>query len=236
MVMGPGRAVLFYGRHSLAEGLSSGKFRGTTFMLTGAGTWVGKPAYLAVDPLTIQKGWWEITQAITKWWIKVQCPGHSCMNPSTPQLFRFDQQGGSPQKDTQERPLQTTSYHLNSLWGARTTINVEEIRDYHHLSPLTIPGSWFESDRSLVSTASLMSSLSDRSEGSWHPQQGKWCGKAWAHMTIDLLIFKDEDAKDAVTYQSWRWDLMVYSHAGCRDYTLLPYAIWSLQGYPGELV
>ena len=29
---------------------------------------------------------------------------------------------------------------------------------------------------------------------------------------------------------------MVYQHAGCRDRTLLPYAIMSLQGYPGELV
>ena len=49
-------------------------------------------------------------------------------------------------------------------------------------------------------------------------------------------VFKDEDAKDAVTYQSWRWDLTVYRCAGCRDHTLLPYAIRSLQGYPGELV
>ena len=55
-------------------------------------------------------------------------------------------------------------------------------------------------------------------------------------MKINLPVFKDEDAKDAVTYQRWRWDLMVYQHAGCRDCTLLPYAIRSLQGYPGELV
>ena len=55
-------------------------------------------------------------------------------------------------------------------------------------------------------------------------------------MKINLPIFKDEDAKDAVTYQSWRWDLTVYQHAGCRDCTLLPYAIRSLQGYPRELV
>ena len=55
-------------------------------------------------------------------------------------------------------------------------------------------------------------------------------------MKINLPIFKDEDAKDAVTYQSWRWDLTVYRCAGCRDHTLLPYAIRSLQGYPGELV
>ena len=55
-------------------------------------------------------------------------------------------------------------------------------------------------------------------------------------MKINLPVFKDEDAKDAVTYQSWRWDLTVYQHAGCRDCTLLPYAIRSLQGYPRELV
>ena len=55
-------------------------------------------------------------------------------------------------------------------------------------------------------------------------------------MRINLPIFKDEDAKDAVTYQSWRWDLMVYQHARCRDHTLLPYAIRSFQGYPRELV
>ena len=55
-------------------------------------------------------------------------------------------------------------------------------------------------------------------------------------MKINLPIFKDKDAKDAVTYQSWRWDLTVYQHARCRDHTLLPYAIRSLQGYPGELV
>ena len=55
-------------------------------------------------------------------------------------------------------------------------------------------------------------------------------------MKINLPVFKDEDAKDVVIYLSWRWDLTMYWHAGYRDCTLLPYAIWSLQGYPGELV
>ena len=55
-------------------------------------------------------------------------------------------------------------------------------------------------------------------------------------MKINLPVFKDEDAKNAVTYHSWRWDLTMYQHAGCRDHTLLLYTIWSLQGYPGELV
>ena len=55
-------------------------------------------------------------------------------------------------------------------------------------------------------------------------------------MKMNLLVFKDKDMKDTVTYQSWHWDLMVYCHTGCQDHTLLPYAICSLQGYPGELV
>ena len=34
-------------------------------------------------------------------------------------------------------------------------------------------------------------------------------------MKINLPIFKDKAAKDAVTYQSWRWDLTVYHCVGC---------------------
>ena len=90
VVTGPGRVVLFYGRHSLGEGLSPDESRDATFMLTGVGTWVGKPAYLAADPLTIQEGWWEITQAITECQIKARGPGHPCMSLLTPEPFRFD--------------------------------------------------------------------------------------------------------------------------------------------------
>ena len=55
-------------------------------------------------------------------------------------------------------------------------------------------------------------------------------------MKINLPVFKDKDAKDAVTYQSWRWDLTMYWWVGCRDCTLWPYVIQSLQCYPGEMV
>ena len=90
MAMGPGRAVLFYGRHSWGESLSPGKSRDTTFMLTGVGAWAGKPAYLATDPLTILEVWQEIARALTKCWIKARGPGHPCVNLLTPQPFRFD--------------------------------------------------------------------------------------------------------------------------------------------------
>ena len=56
------------------------------------------------------------------------------------------------------------------------------------------------------------------------------------HMKINLPVFKDEDKKDAITYQIWHWDIMVYCWAWCWDCTLLPYVIHYLQGYQGELV
>ena len=42
VVTGPGRAALFYGRHSMGEGLTADKARDAAFLLTGAGRWVGK--------------------------------------------------------------------------------------------------------------------------------------------------------------------------------------------------
>ena len=38
VVTGPGRAVLFHGRHSMGEGLTTDKARDAAFLLTGAGT------------------------------------------------------------------------------------------------------------------------------------------------------------------------------------------------------
>ena len=56
VVIGPGRAILFYGRHSMEEGLKADEARDAAFLLTGAGTWVGKSAYLTADPMTLQEG------------------------------------------------------------------------------------------------------------------------------------------------------------------------------------
>ena len=64
VVMVPGRAVLFYGRCSMGEGLTADEARDTAFLLTGAGMWVRKLAYLATDPMTIQEGRRAIAQAI----------------------------------------------------------------------------------------------------------------------------------------------------------------------------
>ena len=85
VVIGPGRAVLFYGGHSMGEGLTADEARDAKFLLTGAGTWVGKLAHLATDPMTIEEGRQAIAQAITDHQVKVRGPGHPCVNPPAQQ-------------------------------------------------------------------------------------------------------------------------------------------------------
>ena len=90
VVTGPGRAVSFYGRHSMGEGLTMDEPRDATFLLTGAGTWVGKLAYPAADPMTIQEGKRAIAQAILDCQVKARGPGHPCVNLPAQQPFRFN--------------------------------------------------------------------------------------------------------------------------------------------------
>ena len=100
VVTGPGRSILFYGRCSLGEGLTADEATDATFLISRAGTWVGKPAYLATDPMTIQESQWAITKAIIDCWVKARGPGHPCVNLPGQQAFRFDCQRGFPIKDT----------------------------------------------------------------------------------------------------------------------------------------
>ena len=40
----------------MGAGLKADEARDTTFLLTHAGTWVGKSAYLTTDPMMLQEG------------------------------------------------------------------------------------------------------------------------------------------------------------------------------------
>ena len=55
IVMGPGWAILFYGRQLLGEGLSLGKAQDAMFMLSGAISWAGKQAELNANALSLGK-------------------------------------------------------------------------------------------------------------------------------------------------------------------------------------
>ena len=200
---GPGRAVLFYGRCLMGEGLTADETRDATFLLTVAGMWVGNLAYLATKPMTIQEGWWVIAQVVTDCQVKARGTGHTCVNLPAQQHFRFDHLRGSPIKDAsgdggcdpQPSPCQPPRG-----WDCN-----RQRRDQRPLLPWFPSPSWdwgFKSNRSSLSMASSVSSRSDRSDGSQHSWQGRWYQEGGAHRKINLPAFKDKDSKDAVTYQS----------------------------------
>ena len=139
VVTGLGRAVLFYGRQSMGEGLSLGKVRDATFILTGAGTWVGKPAYLAANPLTIQESWWIIAQTVTECQIEERGLGQPCSHPSTPKPSDSTVQEIPPQKTTPEMPVLTINHHPTGCREAKITINVEGTRGWYHLDHSHLP-------------------------------------------------------------------------------------------------
>ena len=99
VVIGPGRAILFYGRCSMGEGLKAAEARDAAFLLTGAGTWVGKSAYLTANPMTLQEGRRAIARAISDHRVKARGPGHPRVNLPAQQPFRFNTSRASPPGD-----------------------------------------------------------------------------------------------------------------------------------------
>ena len=72
----------------MGKGLKADKARDAVFLLTGAGTWVGKSAYLTADPMTIQEGRRAIAQAVWDNRVKARGPGHPQVNPPAQQPFK----------------------------------------------------------------------------------------------------------------------------------------------------
>ena len=99
VVIGPGRAIHFYGRHLMGEGLKADEARDATFLLTGAGMWVGKLAYLTADLMTIQEGRRAIAQAVSNNRVKVRGPGDPRVNLLAQQPFKFNTPKTSPPGD-----------------------------------------------------------------------------------------------------------------------------------------
>ena len=87
VVIGPGRAILFYGRRSMGEGLKVDEARDAAFLLTGGGMWVGKLAYLATNPMTLQEGKSAITQAVLDHRVKSQRTRMSPSKSASPTTF-----------------------------------------------------------------------------------------------------------------------------------------------------
>ena len=169
VLTGPGRAVLFYERHSVGEGLPADEARDAAFLLKGACTWVGKSAYLTADPMTIQEGKRAIDQAISDHQVKAKRPRCPHVNLPVQHPFQFYPPRSSPPKDVSG---DGSSDYLPSPHqpprGHKHNRHWRDQRPQLPWFPSTSPDHGFESERSLLSTTASMSSRSDQSDGSRH--------------------------------------------------------------------
>ena len=142
VVTDPGRAVLFYGRHSMGEGVTADKARDAAFLLTGAGTWVGKSAYLAADSMTIQEGKRAIAQAVLDHPVKARGPGHPQVNLPVQQPFQFNPSRSCPPKDTSGDCSST--YPPSHHWPSRGREHNRHWRPKASITsvPFTFPRPW----------------------------------------------------------------------------------------------
>ena len=83
----------------MGENLKVDEARDTMFLLTGAGTWVGKSAYLTANPMTIQEGRRAIAQAISDNRVKARGPGCPRVYQLAQQPFKFITPMASPLGD-----------------------------------------------------------------------------------------------------------------------------------------
>ena len=132
VVIGPGRAILFYGRHSMGEGLKADKARDATFLLTGAGMWVKKSAYLTADPMTLQEGKRAITWAISDNRVKARGPGCPRVNLLAQLPFRFNTSRTSLPGDLLATTVLMKDEPLDGLLKAKGVIGDGETSDLIH--------------------------------------------------------------------------------------------------------
>ena len=122
----------------------------------------GKLAYLAADPMTIQKGKRAIAWAMSDCWVKVKGPGCPCVNLPAQQPFWFNPPRSSPPKDASGDC--SSDYPPSPHQPSRGWEHNRHQRDQRPQSPQFLspsPDCGFESDRSSLSTTSLMLSRSD---------------------------------------------------------------------------
>ena len=72
----------------MGEGLRADEARDAMFLLTRAGVWVGKSAYLTANPMTIQEGKRAIAQTVLDNRVKARGPGRPQVNLLAQQPFK----------------------------------------------------------------------------------------------------------------------------------------------------
>ena len=140
VVIGPGRAILFYGRHLMGEGLKADEARDPAFLLTGAGMWVGKLAYLTTDPMTIQEGRRAIAQAILDNRVKARRTWTSPSKSASPTAFQVQYPKGlsTPRDVSIHYAVLMMDEHPNGLLEAKGIIG-DEGTSMTSVTPVSFP-------------------------------------------------------------------------------------------------
>ena len=87
----------------MGEGLKVDEARDATFLITGSSTWVGKPAYLTANPMTLLEGRRAITCTVFDQRVKARGLGCPRVNLTAQQPFRFDVSRTPPPKGLQSQ-------------------------------------------------------------------------------------------------------------------------------------
>ena len=145
--------------------------------------------------------------------------------------------GCEAQWETQMGSQNEIMTHEPQTWLKEWPHTAEELR----LMEVKMAESQTVSQGTLVGSPSLGGNSSDgqSEQSSWHSNQMRvsWkegqsgqTGRGF-RVKFNLPTFKDEKAKDAVTYHSWQGDVSMFHWSGWDDHHLLPYVFRSLQGW-----
>ena len=111
----------------MGEGLKADEARDAAFLLTRAGTWVGKSAYLTANPMTIQKGRRAIAQAVLDNRVRARGPGCPQVNTPAQQPFKFDTPRPPHLESCLNTMLPMMNEHPNGLLEAEGIIGVTPV-------------------------------------------------------------------------------------------------------------
>ena len=152
----------------MGEGLRVDEARDATFLLTGAGTWVRKSAYLTADPMTIHEGRRAIAQAVSDNRVKARGPRCPHVNLLAHQPFHFNPLRNSPPKDMLRDDSSDYPLHLAGHLEAMNAIDDGETVGPSHLGFLCLLWTHgFKSDSEfIISDIFHVSSRCDHSDES----------------------------------------------------------------------
>ena len=227
VVTGTGRALVFWGRRSRGEGFTGDQVTEFWQALPRGMPVRNREIRFVCRPIPLEDGRREASHALSKPRIhttRVTQP----KNPFEDQVALEGDNEGPLLEQPRHRAAERAGPEPNHrpMWNPRPLhqempMETTEEEDYSTATSGT---------ESTASEAPSRSSRRRHRRRRRRPRENRG-GKP----KINIPTFKADDAKGAVTYASWRYDVNSY-RGQVNDEFLRPYVIASLQGSPGELI